>query len=151
MSSLHDLQQRQTDATLTRWRAAGLPARPPAGWVRSIRQALGMNSAALAKRLGITDSGLRKLEEAESHDAISLGTLRKLAAALDCELQYALVPRQPLALTLQQRAEQVAREQMQRVSSSMALEDQGVAPDLTAVQTQRLAASLLVKGGKGLW
>ncbi len=151
MNNLQTLRQRQTDATLTRWREAALAARPPAGWIRSIRQALGMSSAALAQRLSITDSGLRKLEEAESQDAITLGTLRKVAAALDCELQYALVPRQRLAHTLQQRAAQVAQEQMQRVSHSMALEAQGVDPYLTALQVQQLASELLAKGGKGLW
>jgi DNA-binding Xre family transcriptional regulator len=37
--------------------------------------------------LEITVSGLRKLEQAEAADAITLGTLRRVAEALDCELQ----------------------------------------------------------------
>jgi predicted DNA-binding mobile mystery protein A len=73
-----------------------LPPRPPAGWLRAIRKALGMTSGVLAGRLGVTASGARKLERAEAADAITLGTLRRVAEALDCDLQYALVPRRPL-------------------------------------------------------
>lgn len=34
------------------------------GWLRAIRETLGMTSAALGQRLGITASGVRKLERA---------------------------------------------------------------------------------------
>jgi len=34
------------------------------GWLRAIRETLGMTSAALGQRLGITASGVRKLEQA---------------------------------------------------------------------------------------
>jgi len=73
-----------------------LPPRPPVGWLRAIRETLGMTSAELGQRLAITASGLRKLQQAEAADAIRLATLRRVAEALDCELNYALVPRQPL-------------------------------------------------------
>ncbi|MFN9631191.1 MAG: helix-turn-helix domain-containing protein, partial [Cyanobacteriota bacterium] len=52
------------------------PPRPLVGWLRAIREALGMTSAALGQRLGITASGVRKLEQAEAADAITLATLR---------------------------------------------------------------------------
>ena len=74
---------------------------PLAGWLRSIRAALGLSAAALAARLEITASGLRKLEQAEAQDAITLATLRRVAAAMDCELQQAL----RLARQFQQRAD----------------------------------------------
>ena len=150
-ASLRTLRRRQLDAALARWREAALPARPSSGWVRAIRDALGMSSAALARRLGITDSAVRKLENAESNDAITLATLRRIAASLDCELQYALVPKQSLDAMRTQRAMQIAREQVQSVARSMALEDQAVDPDLTEAQIKEIAQSLLSKSGKGLW
>ena len=52
-----------------------------------------MSSLALAKRLEISDSAVRKLEVAESSDAITLGTLRKMAA--DC-LRFQRVARADL-------------------------------------------------------
>jgi predicted DNA-binding mobile mystery protein A len=150
-ASLRTLRRRQLDAALARWREAALPARPSSGWVRAIRDALGMSSAALARRLDITDSAVRKLENAESNDAITLATLRRIAASLDCELQYALVPKQSLDAMRTQRAMQIAREQVQSVARSMALEDQAVDPDLTEAQIKEIAQILLSKSGKGLW
>lgn len=55
-----------------------------------------MSSGVVAARLGVTASGLRKLEQAEASDAITLATLRRATAALDCELHYVLLPRQSL-------------------------------------------------------
>ena len=150
-TNLRTLRLRQLDATLSRWREAALPTRPPSGWLRAIRDALGMSSAALARRLGVTDSAVRKLEEAEATDAITLSTLRRVAASLDCELHYALVPKQSLDATRNQRALQLAREQVQSVARSMALEDQAVDPTLTEVQVKEIAQTLLAKPGKGLW
>lgn len=150
-ASFRTLRLRQLDATLARWREAVLSPRPSSGWVRAIRDALEMSSAALARRLGVSDSAVRKLEDAESNDAITLGTLRRIAAALDCELQYALVPRQSLDATRTQRAMQIAREQVQSVARSMALEDQTVDPALTEAQINEIAQALLSKSGKGLW
>jgi len=150
-AKLQDLRLRQLDAALARWRDAALPERPPGGWVRAIRQALGMSSKALAARLGVTDSAVRKFERAEARDAITLESLRRLASSLDCELRYALVPRQPLPGMREGRALLLAREQVQSVARSMALEDQAVDPALTQAQVGELAQALLAKPGTGLW
>lgn len=150
-SDLQQLRLRQLDATLSQWRQAALPPVPTTGWVRAIRDALGMSSAALARRLKVTDSAVRKLEQAEATDAITLGTLRRAAAALDCELQYALVPRQTLAATLRARALKVAQKRVGTVAHSMALEDQAVDSSLTQSQIGELANTLLTKRTRDLW
>ncbi len=149
--NLQQLRLRQLDAALNQWQEAALPPRPATGWVRAIRNALGMSSAALARRLQITDSAVRKMEEAEATDAITLGSLRRAAAALDCELQYALVPRQTLKATLQARALKVAQERVGPVAHSMALEDQAVDARLTQSHIEDLARALLAKRTKDLW
>lgn len=146
-----DLQLRQMDVSLAKWRDAHLSARPPSGWSRAIRDALGMTAAALARRLGMSDAGVRKLEKAEAEDAITLASLRKLAGALDCELQYALVPRVPLAQRLQDRAMEVARERLRPVSHSMSLEDQSVQGDARNVQLELLTRELLDGSRRELW
>lgn len=151
MMDLHHLRLKQIDAALAQWRMAALPTRPATGWVRAIRDSLGMSSAALARRLGVTDSAVRKLEEGEASDSITLATLRKAAQALDCELQYALVPRQPLAAMQSDRALQVAREQVGVAARSMALEDQAVDARITQAQVEEIARSYLAKPRRGLW
>ncbi|MEZ5453974.1 MAG: mobile mystery protein A [Thiothrix sp.] len=146
-----ELKLQQTSTALEKWRNAGLPSRPGNGWIRSIREALGMTSVALAKRLGMTDAGIRNLEKAEADDAITLASLRKLAEALDCELKYALIPRQSLEDMLQQRAEQLARERVLPVAHSMVLEDQAVYQAFTDKQIKQLAKELLEGSRRELW
>lgn len=132
---------------------APLPDRPPTGWLRAIRTALGMGANVVAARLGITDSGLRKLELAEASDAITLSTLRRAAEALDCELRYVLVPRQSLRETRWQQALTRARAWKQQAERTMTLEAQSVAsPSATEdEQLQDMAEELLRSGGSRLW
>lgn len=146
-----DLQLHQTDAMLAQWRNARLPARPQSGWARAIRSALGMTATALARRLGMSHAGVRKLENAEAAETITLASLRKLANALDCELQYALIPRTSLEQTLKERSLLVARERLRPVAHSMSLEDQSVDPASSKLQLELLAKEILDGSRRELW
>jgi predicted DNA-binding mobile mystery protein A len=85
------LMRSQLEQTLSRFSALqGL--QPPRGWIRAIREALGMSGAQLAARLGVTPPRVTVLERDEVAGAVSLKTLRQAAEALDCVLVYALVP-----------------------------------------------------------
>lgn len=148
---LRNLQLRQMEDALARWRTANLPAQPSTGWSRAIRETLGMPAAALAARLGMSDAGVRKLESAEAQQVISLTSLRKLAEALDCELQYALVPREPLEKRLEQQALKVAGKKLRPVSHSMSLEDQAVSGSPRDVQLELLAKELFDGSWRALW
>ena len=100
--------------------------RPQRGWVRAIRDALGMSAEQLGARIGVTQSTVQRLETSEVADTIQLSSLRRLAEGMDCELVYALVPRGSLAAVYDGAARDVARRELARVSHSMALEDQAV-------------------------
>ena len=145
------LKLRQLDATLSRWRAADLPSRPVSGWLKAIREALGMTATHQAKTLGVTTSTVTRLETSEADDTISLATLRRAAEALGCELQYALVPKQSLADTLEARATALARQQMAAVSHSMALEAQSTSQETVEAQTRALAEALRNGPPRNLW
>lgn len=146
-----DLQTQQMDALLETWRTAQLSARPRSGWVRAIRESLGMSAAAFARRLGMTPVGVRKLESAEASDAITLASLRKLAQALDCELQYALVPRNSLQQQVRDRAEMVAQERFRPIAHSMALEDQAVQGPQNKLQLEVAIKDLIEGSRRELW
>ena len=150
-SRFKDLKQRQLDAGLTRWRSAELPARPPSGWIKAIREALGMPAAYLAKRLGLVPSTVLRLETSEADDTITLGSLRRAAEALDCELQYALVPRQSIAQTMETQARKVACERMAAIVHTMALEAQATSNKIVDTQVKELAESLLKGSRRELW
>lgn len=71
-----------------------VPRQAPAeGWLRQVRLARGVTQQALADALGCKRQACAQLERSEARGAISLYSLRKAAAAMDCELVYALVPR----------------------------------------------------------
>jgi predicted DNA-binding mobile mystery protein A len=151
LTRLQSLQSAQIEAALSAWRAAKLPARPAQGWVRAIREALGMPANVYAKKLGITGGGLASLEKAESNQTITLASLHKMADALGCELQYALVPRQSLQEQLRQRAAAQADAQLRPIAHSMALEDQAVLGQARQLQRDMLIQELLSGPRRKLW
>ena len=126
-------------------------ARPTRGWIKAVREALGMTTAQLAKRLGVAQPSVVGLEQAEASKAISLKTLERAARALDCTLVYALVPRKPLESLVQERAHQAARKRLHTISHSMALENQRVLEDDERAQLERLAQKLIDGPGSALW
>jgi len=67
--------------------------RPERGWIRTIRDALGINGSQLARKLGVSKQRISALEKAEIGGGASLNSIRQAAEALDCDLVYALVPR----------------------------------------------------------
>ena len=150
-SNFTELKLRQLDAALEHWRSADLPLRPPCGWIKAIRESLGMAAAHLAARLGVTPSTVTRLETSEANDTISQGTLRRAAEALGCELHYALVPKQSLADTLENRAMILARQQMAGVSHTMALEAQPTTREAVEGQTRALAEDFLKGSRRALW
>jgi len=103
---------------------------PPKGWIRAIRDALGMSGAQLAAKLGMKPPSVVALEQSEAAATIRLETLQKAAAALDCELVYALVPRKPLEEIVQDRARMIALRELGGIAHSMGLEDQAVPDEL---------------------
>jgi predicted DNA-binding mobile mystery protein A len=110
-----------------RFKAMGPPtsyAQPVRGWVKAIREAVGMSTAQLAKRAGVRQPSIVALEQSEAKGSIELATLRRIAEALDCKLVYALVPNQPLEQTVRERARLFARRRLDPIEHSMALEDQ---------------------------
>lgn len=122
-------------------------ARPPRGWVRTFREALGMSTVALGARLGITAGAVTRLEQSEAAYRIQLDTLRRAADALGCDLVYLLVPRRPLNAVVRDRARELVRRQLMAVEQTMRLEDQ--ATGRTKELEDQLVSQLLERGG--LW
>lgn len=147
-----DLQLQQLDERMRPLRAHGKIARPPSGWLRAVRQALGMTQPQLATRLGITRQALNGLEKAEAAGKITLESLDRVARALGCRLSYAIVPDAgSLAATRARRAEEIADRNLEAVSHSMKLEAQGVPEKALVRQRRRLVDELLRGSGRKLW
>ncbi|MBI3631060.1 MAG: mobile mystery protein A [Candidatus Sungbacteria bacterium] len=100
--------------------------RPARGWIRAIREALGMTTAQLAKRMDVHQPRIVELERGESEGNITLKSLERAAEAMGCRLVYTFVPEKPLAETIRDRASIVAGKQLAMVDQTMQLEAQGV-------------------------
>jgi predicted DNA-binding mobile mystery protein A len=99
---------------------------PLRGWIKAVREALGITTAQLAKRLGMKQPSVVAIEQSEAKGTIELATLRRVAEALDCTVVYALVPNKPLETAIRDRARAFGRRRRGPVEHSMLLEDQRV-------------------------
>ena len=125
--------------------------RPPRGWIRAVREALGMTTRQLAQRIGKGQSAVIEMEKSEARDTVSLGILRQAAEALDCTLVYALVPNRPIEDTLRARASELASQRLARASHTMALENQGLDRAAREAERERLIEELLRGSIARLW
>ena len=145
------LARRQLDKRLTPLRDTQSLARPPRGWIRAVREALGMTTKQLGTRLGVSQPRVISVEKAEASGAITLNTLQRAANAMDCQFVYAFVPRVPLNELVEERAEQRARAMLGVTSHNMVLEDQRADADTEAEQLEKLIRELTEKSGAVLW
>lgn len=128
-----------------------LQTRPHRGWIRAIRNALGMSAAQLAKKMGVSQPRVTALEKAEADDSVTLASLRRAADALDCTLVYALVPKTSLDDMVMTRARAKAAKILQRVDHTMSLEKQKLDDAETREQIELLAQDLIAKNSRILW
>src|ERR1039457_1323420 len=103
------LRSQQLDRALAPLRSLQLP-RPPKGWIRAIREALGISSGDLAERMQTNRSLVVQQEKSEAEHRITLKSLRAYANALDCDLVYAFVPRADTLQELVDRSEEQTSE-----------------------------------------
>jgi predicted DNA-binding mobile mystery protein A len=124
-SEFAELRVKQLDRVIAEFESAGKSARPRSGWLKTIRQALGLSLSDLANRLGVSRQLPQQFEKAEAEDRITLKSLRAAANALDCDLVYALVPRGGSLQRLKDQYLRIAAQNRVRaVEHSMALENQ---------------------------
>lgn len=141
----------QLEDRLQPYRTALETPRPPGGWVRAIREALGMTQRQLAERVGRKPQTILDLQAREAAQTIQLNSLRELAEAMDCELVYAIVPRKPLGTILDERARSVARQVLRRTGHSMELERQGLGVRDRERALEREVERLLAGSRRKLW
>jgi predicted DNA-binding mobile mystery protein A len=136
-NEFRNLRITQLDRSLQPFRAARKVPRPQKGWLRAIREAIGISAGELARTLGTSRQLPLQFEKAEAEDSITLKSLRTVAEALDCELVYALVPKaDTMQGLIENRARTQARRRVLGVEHSMALENQAVGRLDEAVETE---------------
>ena len=145
------LVRAQLDKTLTVFRPLLDTPIPPKGWIRAIRNAIGMSGRQLACRLGVTKQSASLIESREIAGTATIKTLRNTAEALDCIFIYGFIPRISLEETVRDQAKRVASSRLARASHTMSLEDQSL--DITENKTvlEDMTNELVDELPKYLW
>ena len=142
---------RHLDKRFTVLRRLAQSPRPTKGWLRAVRDALGMTQAQLARRLGVSQPRIIELEQSEVGGNVTLNTLQRAAEALGCRLVYVLIPERPLAETVTKRAELIAERQLKAVEQTMRLENQSVKDTAAAEDLRRQFMDELLRRPARLW
>ena len=124
---------------------------PPKGWVRAIRDALGMSGRQLAERLGVARQRVEEIERAEVSGSMTLKTLRKVAEGFDSVFVYGFVPRTSLEQLVRSQASKIANDRMARVSQTMKLEDQGLIQTELEESLKRMIEDLMDSPPSSFW
>lgn len=124
MDNTRKRARNRLDERLDPLRPIGRFTPPPKGWIRAIRDALGMTGKQFAGRLSVRPQSIADIEKSEATGSIRLSTLQRAADALGCTLVYALVPKTSLEEAVNARARQIALRDLGRVTHTMKLEAQ---------------------------
>lgn len=125
--------------------------RPHKGWIKAVKEALGMSSKQLAARLGVSPPRITALEKSEVDETVTLASLRRAAEALDCAFVYSFVPKGSFEEILQRRARRIAAEVIGKVDHTMRLEAQNLRADQLDDEIKTLAAQILSEQHKIIW
>ena len=126
--------------------------RPKGGWIRFVRESLGMTGSQLGRRLGgITKESISQKERAELDGAITLRALEEAAEAMGCRLVYALVPEDTIDQIISRQADKYARAIVKKASVHMSLEDQALGRGKLDERIETLRNELIMTVPKDLW
>ncbi|WP_026710098.1 mobile mystery protein A [Flavobacterium filum] len=125
---------------------------PEKGWIYSIRTALNMTLEQLGERLNITKQGVKKIEEREANESISIHLLKETANALDMKFVYGFVPKKgSLEKLIEYKSEELARKIVLRTNHNMQLENQGNSEEQIQKAITDLASDIKREMRRSLW
>ncbi len=124
---------------------------PKNGWIKAVREALGMTTTQLGDRMKIASSNITILENREITKKTSLETMERAAQAMGCRFVYALVPEISLENIVEVQSKKSAKAVVQEIHHHMKLEKQKVTPEIENEQIKELAEEILTKMDSRLW
>ena len=145
------LIREQLDASLQRLSPLLDVTAPPKGWIRAIRDALGMTAKQLADRLDVAQQAVARIEKEELAGSVTIKTMRRIAERLDCVFVYGAVPRTSLEETVSRQAKKVATRRLAQASQTMSLENQALSRRENEQALSDLADELIRTLPSDLW
>ena len=145
------LIREQLDRKLLRLKEFASHGLSSIGWIKTIREALGMTSSDLASRVGVNQSRIIHMEKSEKDGNIKISTMQKIADALDMDFVYGFAPRIALNEMVREQAQKVALKKMQRLDHTMRLEMQELSDDEKEMALKDMVDKILIDEPKNLW
>lgn len=124
---------------------------PQQGWVKTIREVLGMSTSQLGKRVGIDQSRISRLENAEKTGNLKLSSLQKIAKGLNMEFVYGFVPKGTLESMVRNQARKIALKRLKTLNTTMLLESQALSENEKARALDDMIEKILIDHPKGFW
>ena len=124
---------------------------PPEGWLCTVRKALDMSAAQLARRLGVTRAQVSNTEKRELNGSVTLKTLQNMAEAMGCRLVYAIIPDGKVEDILAARAKEKAKRRVEESHKHMALESQALSENQIKFEIDRLQKEILQNPPADFW
>lgn len=124
---------------------------PNEGWLRTVRKALGMSGADLARRSGVTRARVAQAEQSELEGAITLKSMQAFAEAMGCRFVYSIVPPQHVENLLLEQARKKARALVTKASKHLALEDQALSEREIEAEVDTVARELIRSMPADFW
>ena len=124
---------------------------PTEGWLRTVRKALGMSGAQLARRMGVTRARIANVELAELSGGVTVKSMRAAAEALGCRFVYAIVPAENVEDLVVEQARKKAAAIVGAASKHMALESQTLPDAKIAQEITRLMRDIAHEMPPDLW
>ena len=125
---------------------------PPIGWIKAIRNGIGMSMEQLGKKLSITKQGVMDIEKREKEGAITIKSMQEIAKAMDTQFVYGFVPKTgSLEQMIEYRALEIASKIVERTSTTMKLEDQANSKERIEKAIKERATEIINKTPKILW
>lgn len=117
--------------------------------IKSIRVQLGMSQKALAKRAGVPQSTISRIEQ-EERDA-NLSTLNKILSAISCDLVIVPLLQDSIDAIRRKQARKMAEKQVRYLKGTMNLEDQQPDSRFIAELIKQEEERLLQGSNSKLW
>lgn len=114
-----------------------------------VRNQLKMSQRALAKRAGIPQSTISRIESCSLQPNMS--TLQKIADAISCDLIITIVPRDDLEMIRAKQAQAKAEKKIRYLHGTMSLEKQAPTQKLLQELIKDEVKDLLESSGSALW
>jgi predicted DNA-binding mobile mystery protein A len=125
---------------------------PPEGWLRTVRNALGMSGTDVAKKMGVTRARVTQAEYAELTGGITLKSMQATAEAMGCRFVYAIVPPSGrIEDVVMAQARKKAMTLVGTASKHMALENQALSNDKLAQEVERLTREIAQELPSDFW